>query len=165
MVWLFVKKSYRIYYINKTIKKTKNMKRFILLSIPEITEEMKLELKKDIEDCLKTADCESCPSRDTCQILAKEVENYILNVSDVNNFEDVKHIIQIIQKHDNPSTIIVIDSQKDVCYIYKTKYSIETFKKTLLPQILQSYEDFFNQFPFAGTIEDVRYLLVDPMLN
>ncbi len=141
------------------------MKRFIVMFVPESNEELKEDFKKITEDYLKTADCENCDKKYNCPILSLDINPASLGIGDTNDFEDMKDRLQEIQKKENPSTMIVIDKEEDVCYVYKAAGTINEIKKNILPQLLEYYEIVCEQFMFFGTIADVRHLMVDPILN
>ena len=86
-------------------------------------------------------------------------------MTDSDNYEDIKTAMITIREKLKPSVMIVIDSVKDICYVYKAHGSMTDIRKNILPNILKIYEKISGNVAAFEHIKDTRYLMVDPSLN
>jgi len=129
--------------------------------VPETNEEIQKEYKKLISEFAKAANIAN--SKDP--VTLKDISLNSIGVTDSDNYEDIKTAMVTIREKLKPSAMIVIDSDKDICYVYKGTGSMKDIKKNILPEILESYEIVSGNGAVFERVKDVRHLMVDPRLN
>lgn len=138
-------------------------KRFVVLFNPKLSEETK-KLFQDMKDltekfkkeCMEINDCSTCLIRSACPIINTDIMQCMFGSAETDDKDQIEEIVDRTKEIFDPTTIVVLDSDEDVCFIYKAEKTLAELKKTELPQLLTCYEKAINTYPFLGTVEDMR---------